>query len=720
MGKGKLLRKGLTMLLVVVMIIGILPGVGSLEVSAEESGASEATITPSKPKGEGTKASPYQIGTAAELYWFADKVNNENATYKNANAVLTADITVNTGVLNEDGELNDTGEFIKWTPIGADDCLFQGTFNGQNHSISGLYFNDDSAFDVGLFGYLYYGNISNVGVKDSYFNGANSVGGLCGTLHNGSTITNCYNAGRVEGIGWVGGVCGANRGTITKCYSTGRISGTKLVGGLCGVSYGTITDCYSIGIVNETLLAGGLCGALMRDSTITNCYYDDENGYKGEAFGQKFESNVENVSSKTTQEMHKSTFCTLIGYASYQNGICILCDNYQPADYTEYKYDIDGDKSKDEVYEIGNAGQLYWFSELVNGTLPSVEKNTSANAVLTQNITVNTGVLNEEGNLNDTSKFLEWIPIGTDICEYQGTFDGQNHTISGLYFEHSVKDNIGLFGCLRADGRVINVGVEDSYFSGNDKVGSICGVNKGTVENCYNTGNVSGYVYVGGVCGQNNNAGVVQNCYNTGNVNGMRNYVGGVCGQNNNVIQNCYNTGDVNGSLSTVGGVCGNNNTNATIKNCYYNVKDNGIGVNDGTETNVEGKTTEQFQSGEVAYLLQGDIEQQTELVWGQTLTGGNRQASPVLGGDRVYKVNRYLGCKDALGNPTDAYSNLDEAIFEPHKDDGNGDQNKAYDNKCDFCDELCHTFNDDGICEEDGYHQGVITNANYSATVAY
>lgn len=72
-----------------------------------------------------------------------------------------------------------------------------------------------------------------------------------------------------------------------------------------------------------------------------------------------------------------------------ENGFCACNNVYQPADLTTDKYDIDGDKINDEVYEISNAGQLYWFAGLVNGTLSGVTQNTSANAVLTADIVVN-------------------------------------------------------------------------------------------------------------------------------------------------------------------------------------------------------------------------------------------------------------------------------------------------------------------------------------------
>ena len=117
----------------------------------------------------------------------------------------------------------------------------------------------------------------------------------------------------------------------------------------------------------------------------------------------------------------------------YENGFA-KDGSYQPATLTTGQYDINGDGTKDEVYEIGNAGQLYWFAALVNGELEGVSQNTSANAVLTADITVNNDVLYSDGTLNENySNFITWTPIGY-FESYTGTFDGQGHTISGLYF----------------------------------------------------------------------------------------------------------------------------------------------------------------------------------------------------------------------------------------------------------------------------------------------
>ena len=101
--------------------------------------------------GDGSQANPYQIATSDNLVWFADYVNTGHPT---ANAILTTDIVVNSGVLYADGTLNGTPQNI-WTPIGGFNGGgndYSGEFNGNGHTISGLYFNDGSKNNVGLFG----------------------------------------------------------------------------------------------------------------------------------------------------------------------------------------------------------------------------------------------------------------------------------------------------------------------------------------------------------------------------------------------------------------------------------------------------------------------------------------------------------------------------------------------------------------------------------------
>ena len=251
----------------------------------------------------------YEIGNGGQLYWFARQVNSGNNTI---NGKLTADIVVNENVLNDAGMPNlNESTFRHWVPIGSrDTTVYAGKFDGQNHTVSGLYLNDYVDEDVGLFGALDGASIRNVGLVDSWINavynvagiagymvystvencyntstiksigqsgnGASSVGGITGYAADGSAIINCYNSGRIIGYWWVGGLAGrlyAKEGLLQNCYNVGSVEGNKTVGGLLAKNYGIITNCYNLGPVEGSEYVGELIGENVYDSTVTNCYY---------------------------------------------------------------------------------------------------------------------------------------------------------------------------------------------------------------------------------------------------------------------------------------------------------------------------------------------------------------------------------------------------------------------------------------------------------------
>ena len=478
-----------------------------------------------------------------------------------------------------------------------------------------------------------------------------------------------------------------------------------------------------------SLLADGEEHTHNKDGDVTYTWKDDK-------------EHIKNVACKDCPigYVTKETESHSIG----ENGFCACNEVYQPAKLTTDKYDIDGDDSKDAVYEISNAGQLYWFAGLVNGTLSGETQNASANAVLTADIVVNKNVLKSDGTVNEGT-FKEWTPIATSASPYTGIFEGQNHTISGLYFKQETSF-VGLFSVN--SGKIANVGIFDSYFYGqpykgwqvggvcgsntnqgaitncyntgivrgsetvggvcgsnygtitncsnkgnvgedDESVGGVCGSNYGTITNCNNAGIVSGKMYVGGVCGKNSNGGTVTNCNNTGEVRGTSQYIGGLSGDNDSSsITNCNNTGEVKATGKFVGGLSGGNYNNGTITNCYYDstvYTGAAIGTNSGTTTKIEGKTTEQYKTGEVAYLLsQGcstgegdDTVTYDGSIWGQTIGTDNY---PTLGGAKVYKNAIYNGCEGKPGEPVSyAYSNTEKSTYGDHPDADN-------DGKCDDC----------------------------------
>ena len=161
-----------------------------------------------------------------------------------------------------------------WTPIGNASNNYKGRFNGNNHTVSGLYFNKNQTDYVGLFGYVsdYSCHIENTGVIDSYFSGSYYVGGVVG-YKNGGTIENCYNTSTVAGYNSIGGIAGYNRGSIINCYNEGAINGEFHTGGIVGTSATSeVIDCYNTGAINAYRGVGGTVGNNAYSASITNCY----------------------------------------------------------------------------------------------------------------------------------------------------------------------------------------------------------------------------------------------------------------------------------------------------------------------------------------------------------------------------------------------------------------------------------------------------------------
>lgn len=330
-----------------------------------------------------------------------------------------------------------------------------------------------------------------------------------------------------------------------------------------------------------------------------------------------------------------------------------------------------GDGSAGSPYQISNKEELYWFAGLVNGdasvcdydestNTTGTKQNTAACAKLMNDIVVNSNddFSNHNWDKIFYSAWFFWTPIGKqEINIYTGTFDGQGHTISGLYFEscsnyydqnskyydYVNRDylSFGLFGFNR--GTIKNVGVINSYFGWQ-------------------------YNYIGGVCGVN--YGTIENCYNEGKVEGKGNDTGGICALNVGTITNCYNLGTVIGEYGT-GGVCGDTYGNGTITNCYY-LSDTATGGINGADAtgSAEDKTATQFASGEVCYLLNGSRSEGTEenpLAWYQNISPSSRDLYPVLTGTRtntVYQVKILCGGTVDVGK---AYSNTNKDITVEH-----------------------------------------------------
>ena len=197
-------------------------------------------------------------------------------------------------------------------------------------------------------------------------------------------------------------------------------------------------------------------------------------------------------------------------------------------------------------------------------------------------------LVNEEWNLSiditltsdiDLSG-IDWTPIGIDYNhQYTGTFDGGDHTITGLTVTGS-DQYAGLFGYIDTGGKVKDVTLEDVKIESNHSsgyVGGVAGWSYGTLENCSVSGSVSGSGSssdVGGVVGYQM-GGSITGCSSSATVKGTQR-AGGMAGATNSgaSLTGCYATGDVtlvSNDIGTcyAGGVVGNNGSSSTLKACY-------------------------------------------------------------------------------------------------------------------------------------------------------
>ena len=232
----------------------------------------------------------------------------------------------------------------------------------------------------------------------------------------------------------------------------------------------------------------------------------------------------------------------------------------------EYTYTVSLAAAKDpgytvsedgRTYEVYNAEGLKNIAELVNE-----EWKLDINIILTNNIDL-TGI--------------DWTPIGTSFSNsYTGTFDGGNHTITGLTVTGS-NEYAGLFGRIGSGGKVMNVKLEGVQIESDNEmsaVGGVAGYSYGNIENCSVSGSVSSNSPAGGVVGYQS-GGAITGCNTSATVKGVA-YAGGIAGFTNGgaSLTGCYATGSVSVENNTTsaayaGGVVGSNGASSTLTACY-------------------------------------------------------------------------------------------------------------------------------------------------------
>jgi len=552
--------------------------------------------------GLGTEASPWLIQSLADFDEFT-----ANSTYWSGRTRL-------------DTNINLTDRTYTAAPIAPNGSpCFTGTFNGNSHIISNLTISTISggAFNLGLFGRIAGGSVTNLALENIDISSTNTVyysyyiGGLCGYNDYGTitqcyatnlaivgtcyyigglcgyngygTITQCYATGSAIDTGeCVGGICGYNKvGTITNCYFTDSVDGDFYVGGLCGVNgCGSVISCYSIGSITSTGSGtGGLCGASY--GTITNSYSTGTvigDDYVGGLCGDKGGSIANCYSTvAVTGDNYVGGFCgddgagtivscystgAVIGTGNYVGGLCGDSD-YDSIIIVCYFLDTSGPNNG-----LGTPltdAQLKQQSSFVGWDFIDEAANGIHDFWM-----ITTGQYPSLRYFDPAFTPYPFGGSGTETDPYHIT------TIYGLaaVWQYPSADYI-LDNSIDTDGTTFNTAVIPSFsgtFDGNSH--TICNltisngtcylglfghINDGSVANLgMENINISGTgSYIGGLCGMNTKGGIT-NCYSTGSVTGTGDSVGGLCGDNSGYIVDCNSISIVTGG-DTVGGLCGTN-----------------------------------------------------------------------------------------------------------------------------------------------------------------
>lgn len=580
-------------------------------------------------KGSGTAKDPFLIKNRVDLFHMAKYAASQSYELRHSYYIQSANIAL------------DTTKF--WTPIPE----FYGNYNGNGHQITGLRIQDSTTGNNGFFSVISSAKISNLSIMDarvkgfSYagilageanyssvinihvsgdvtakydgvggiiglaldldmrnssneaaVSGRENIGGLVGR-HIGGNILFSRNSGTIQGNNQVGGLVGEATAILSYVYNRGAVTGTSKVGGLIGTGYHATQFAYSTGKVTGQTETGALQGTSgsgdRYSSSLTSAYFSsDQNSSLTAVDLSSNNTKTENVEGKTLAALKATSMLDLLG-------IGFIADTTGENDGYPIFNLFEGSGTEEDPFLIADAQDLWLLAELTRYKWdPGF---TMLSYKMTADINLKSG------------KDKPWTPIGycvSFLCGdtitgayFGGTFDGGNHTISGIYFQDTTVYGVGIFSyAYRAT--IHNLGVENATLSGAGYVGGIVGFNsESTISNCWNKGSsLFAHKATGGIVGENHSFGditgayaIVTNSFNTGSVAGGRTF-GGIAGLNQNdglhgaaIIANCYNRGAIINADTSVapywgGGIVGENSNKENISSSLtriYNTYNTGM-----------------------------------------------------------------------------------------------------------------------------------------------
>ena len=303
-------------------------------------------------QGEGTADNPFLIRTGNDL-----KKLSDNSSYWSKHFKQISDISMD--------------NISDFTPIGNSTISFRGTYNGDNHSVSGLTINLPDRDFVGLFGYIDNATIKNIGITGDNITGKNYVGAIAGFAKN-SLISFVYNIGYLSGDNYIGGIAGGifDNTTITEIYSETEVKGKENVGGIAGIIKfcSNIEKIYNNSTIKGTVNVGGLTG---KNSYFSNIFYAYSTG---KITGDNITGGLTGINQKSL--IYYSYSSSTVNGNDYIGGIVGKNDNSSYIVYTYCYGEITGKNAS----EIGGlTGKNFDNDTIVNSFWDTENTGQSSN-----------------------------------------------------------------------------------------------------------------------------------------------------------------------------------------------------------------------------------------------------------------------------------------------------------------------------------------------------
>jgi len=550
----------------------------------------------------------FVIATSADLYGLAELAKGRN--FEGKTIYLVSDIDINPNwTAPQDASTTVTVPNYSWTSIGGSDYKFKGIFDGQMHTIRGLYQQTSSI--GGLFGITDTNSwIQNLRVENSYFSYTNSsrtaicLGSICGDMRgsmqsvyskatvvskygervgglvgvpNGQnsttvTISNSWFDGIVAQTGsltsFAGGIAGrAMQGTvkILHCLNTGDVSSERgFAGGIIGGDQGAhveLEDCLNTGTIASTskICVGSIVGGTGASGTAAYTKYDLTDCYALDSTWNLINTNVVDPTLKDVRELSQTDLQNEQGYKNTQ----LDFENFWAArsnTYPALKTFVTDELSVEGVARIGwykadtdatdyyidSEAEFYGLAELVNN---SVDYFLNQTIHLTDDLELNevdTDTI-QKWRSGEEIPENEWTPIGNgNPSKFYGVFDGGKHEISGVYVNTTVSQYVGLFGRCENTAVIKDVYLTDSYIKHNNSGG-------------YWTGSMVGFCL----------GGTLEGLYTNAIVETSAQQIGGIVGRMEGTIKECWFDGELKSIKTSVaalymGGIVGGANNGGT------------------------------------------------------------------------------------------------------------------------------------------------------------